>query len=59
MKMDNNSTDQEWLKLQVRIDQMFGRYLRDSMDVIEYKPQHPVYLLSTSSSDKKGDPRTW
>jgi hypothetical protein len=32
MEMDHNSADREWQKLQVHIDQTFGRYLRDNLD---------------------------
>ena len=58
MKMDHNSTDQDWQKLQVHIYQTFGRYLRDSLDLIEHKPRHAVYLLSASPDDRKDHPQT-
>lgn len=54
--MDHNSTDQNWQKLQDRIDQKFGRYLRDSLDLIEHKPRNPVYLLPMSLDDRKDHP---
>ena len=54
--MDHNHEDQEWQKLQAHIDQMFGRYLRGSLDLIDYKPRHAVHLLSTSLDDRKDPP---
>lgn len=54
--MVHNSVDQEWQKLKVHIDQTFGRYLRDSLDLIEYKPRHIVHLLSTPLDAKKDHP---
>jgi hypothetical protein len=40
--MDHNSTDKEWQKLQVHIDQTFGRYLRDSPD-LSYSERHGAF----------------
>jgi len=56
--MDRNSTDQDWQKLQVHIDQTFGRYLRDTPDLIEHKPLYTVHLLSMSPDDGKDHPQT-
>jgi len=40
--MDHNSTDKEWQKLQVHIDQTFSRYLRDSPD-LNNSERHGVF----------------
>ncbi|MEN6507665.1 MAG: hypothetical protein ABFD63_02575 [Smithella sp.] len=53
--MDNNSADHVWNKLQAQIDQMFGRNRRDSLNLIEHRPQHGQ-LLSMSLDDGKDDP---
>ena len=58
MEVDHHSTDQDWQKLQVHIDQTFGRYLRGSLDLIEHKPRQAVYLLSASTDDRKDYPQT-
>ncbi|MEN6617384.1 MAG: hypothetical protein ABFD12_12570 [Syntrophorhabdus sp.] len=55
MKMDHNSADHVWNKLQAQIDQMFGRNRRDSLNLIEHRPQHGQ-LLSMSLDDGKDDP---
>lgn len=52
--MDQNKDDQAWQKLQTHIEQMFGRYFRNSLDLIEYKPQCAVHLLSMSLGDREG-----
>jgi hypothetical protein len=57
MKMDHNYTDQDWQKLQAHIDQTFGKYLRDSLDLIEHKPRHAVHLLSMSPGDRNDHPQ--
>jgi hypothetical protein len=42
MEMDHNHEDQEWQKLQAHIDQMFGRYLRGSLDLKNFE-RHGVF----------------
>jgi len=54
--MDHNKDNQAWQKLQTHIEQMFGKYLRNSLDLIEYKPQYAVHLLSMSLGDWKDHP---
>ena len=54
--MDHNQQDQERRKLQDHVVQILSKYLSNSMDLIEYKPRHPVYLLSMSKNDRKGHP---
>ncbi len=56
MEMDYSPTDQAWQKLQVHIDEMFGRYLGDSLDMIEYNPGHAVHLLSMSLDGRNNHP---
>lgn len=53
--MDNLKQEQEWQKLQEHIIQMFNKYFSSvsSTDLIEWKPQHQVYLLSMSQDDRK------
>ena len=51
--MDHNHADQEWNKLHAHIDRMFGKYLRDSVNMIEHKPRHTIHLLETSADDRK------
>lgn len=43
--MNQESRDQEWQQLQYRIDQMFGRFLKDNNPAIEYKPGNIALLL--------------
>jgi len=45
MDMDQEVKDREWQLLQFRIDQMFGKYLKDDVHEIDYKPEHAVHLL--------------
>jgi hypothetical protein len=52
-KMDHHPANQEWQRLQVHFDQIFGRYLRDVLNLIEYKPGKAVYLLKMSSEYEK------
>ncbi|MFA6412609.1 MAG: hypothetical protein WCW53_07910 [Syntrophales bacterium] len=40
--MDHISADKEWQKLQVHIDQRFGRYLRDGLDLKDSE-RHGVF----------------
>lgn len=54
--MDHNHADQEWSRLEAYIDHMFGRYLRNSQDLLEYKPRQAIYLLETSRDDRKDYP---
>ena len=44
--MDRNSADKEWQKLQIHIDQRFGRYLRDSPD-LKNSERHGVFGLKS------------
>ena len=46
--MKNNSVDQGWQQLQARIDRLLGKYLREDLHKIEYKPQDVIYLLEMS-----------
>ncbi|MDQ5987037.1 MAG: hypothetical protein CSYNP_02773 [Syntrophus sp. SKADARSKE-3] len=50
--MDHNHADQEWNKLQVHIDQMFGRFLNNDLDLIEYKPSYAIQLLEPPRDDR-------
>jgi hypothetical protein len=59
MKMDHHHTDQEWNKLQAHIDQMFGRFLKSNLDLIEYKPSYAIHLLETSRDDRDDRRSTW
>ena len=43
--MDQETKDWEWQLLQFRIDQMFGKYFKDNVHKIEYKPGNVVHLL--------------
>lgn len=43
--MNQESRDQEWQQLQYRIDQMFGRFLKENNPAIEYKPGNIALLL--------------
>jgi len=58
MNMNHNVADHEWNKLLAHIDQMFGKYLRDGLGLIEYKPLHAVYLLEMPQDDRKDHPKT-
>jgi len=56
MEVNNNSADQEWQKLKVHIDRTFGRYLGNSLDLIEYNPKYAVQLLSMSLDNSNDHP---
>jgi len=43
--MDQETKDWEWQLFQFRIDQMFGKYFKDDVHKIEYKPGNVVHLL--------------
>jgi len=43
--MNNNSEDHGWQQLQARIDHLLGKYLREELHKIEYKPRDAIYLL--------------
>jgi hypothetical protein len=43
--MNQETKDQEWQRLQFRIDQMFGKFLNDKTSAIEYKPGSIALLL--------------
>ena len=43
--MDQETKDWEWQLLQFHIDQMFGKYFKDEVHKIEYKPGNVVQLL--------------
>jgi len=43
--MDQETKAWEWQLLQFRIDQMFGKYFKDDVHKIEYKPGNVVHLL--------------
>jgi hypothetical protein len=43
--MNQDTKDQEWRQLQFRIDQMFGKFLKDNNPAIEYKPGNIALLL--------------
>lgn len=42
--MNQEARDQEWQQLQSRIDQMFGKFLKDENPAIEYKPDSLALL---------------
>ena len=52
-KMNHHPANQEWQRIQAHIDQLFGRYLRDGLNLIEYKPGKAVHLLEMSSDYEK------
>ncbi len=54
--MDKNAEDQEWGKIQAHIEQLFGRYFRNSLDPIEDKTRNALSLLSKSQDNRRDDP---
>jgi hypothetical protein len=49
--MNQEMRDQEWQQLQFRIDQMFGKFLKDKSPAIEYKPGNIALLLPLPDYD--------
>jgi hypothetical protein len=54
--MYENEDDQEWNKLQERIENLVGYLLKIDVQSIEYKPQYAVPLLTMSSEYFKNVP---
>jgi hypothetical protein len=43
--MNEDKTDQGWQRIQERVDQIVGRFLRNDREMLEYKPGREIYLL--------------
>lgn len=42
--MNQENIEQGWQKLESRIDNLFGKYLRNDIPAIEHKPTHLALL---------------
>jgi len=56
--MNQEAKDKEWQRLQFRIDQMFGKYFKNEMQTIEYKPENIVHLLDVPLEYRAKRPET-
>jgi hypothetical protein len=56
--MDQETKDKEWQQTQLRFDRMFGKYFRDYVHMIEYKPGNVVHLLEMPLKYRAEHPET-